>query len=284
MAGPVPDDFLCSAHDLVTLPEVAQRMSSLANEGDTDARTIGHLASFDPALTARLLTAANEARWGQSGLVDSVAAAVAVLGGHRTCELATDLPTACTFPGIPAESSTMEEYWIASLRVAIAAREIALLSGKGRPSVVFVAGLLHDIGQLALLMQSPPAYRQALEAWKQGPAGQPLDQCERRWMSFDHAQVGAKLLSAWGLPASLQACVAFHHQPERTGGFGTEVAIVHAANGLAFLAGDGRADFRHGPPVAHAAWVRLGLDPAQGLAILPALQRQVDEVRELFAR
>jgi HD-like signal output (HDOD) protein len=283
MAGPVPDDFLCSADDLVTTPEVAQRVAGLADADDTDAEAFGRVASFDPALTARLLTAANDAHWGQSGLVDSIPAAVTILGSRRTRELSTGLPSTRTFPGIPAEIATMEGYWSTTLLVAIAAREIALLSGKGRPSVAFVAGLLHDIGQLAMLLQAPAAYREALETWKQAPAGRPLDQCERQRMSFDHAQVGAKLLSAWGLPASLQACVAFHHQPERASSFRTEVAIVHVANSLASLAVHGRTDFQDGPPVAHSAWIRIGLDPAQGLAILPVMRRQLDEARGLFA-
>lgn len=283
MAGPVPDEFICCASTLVTLPEVARRVCSLAHGQGADAEAIGRLAGFDPALTARLLTAANEAHWGQPGLVDGVAAAVAILGNRRACELSADLPSACTFPGIPAEFITMDAFWSDSLRVAIAAREIARLSGKGRPGVVFVAGLLHDVGRLAMLLHAPAACRRALEAWQQAPAGRSLDACERELLSFDHAQVGARLLAAWGLPASLQACAAFHHQPERARHFRTEVAIVHVANGLAVLAADGRTDFQDGPPVAHAAWVRIGLDPAQGLAVLPAVRDQVEAARRLYA-
>jgi HD-like signal output (HDOD) protein len=187
-----------------------------------------------------------------------------------------------TFPGIPVSIATMDGCWGASIRVAVAAREIAQQCGNGRAEVVFVAGLLHDVGRLVMLLQSPQSFLLGRETPRRAAAGRPTDARVRERWPPDHARVGAALLSAWRLPACLQTCVAHRHQPERAAGFRTEAAIVHVAHGLAVLAAADSEDFRDAPPIAPAAWSRVGIRPERGLAILPAVRKQADEARRLF--
>lgn len=283
MAGPIPAELLCSASELVTLPEVAHCLAGLDAANGETPDVVSRLAAWDPALTARMLTAANDTRWGQSGLVNCVSRAAAVLGDRRVREVPAGLRCARTFPGIPAELASMDTYWSSSIHVAVAAREIARLGEKGRPDVVFVAGILHDIGQLVLLMRAPAGFRLALEQSSPPQSGRQLDHCEREQMSFDHARVGAALMAAWRMPGCLKACVAYHHQPSRTRTFRAEVAIVHIANTLAVLAMRESEDFRDAPRVASEAWQRAGLQPRQGLTVIAAVRRQALEARRLFA-
>jgi HD-like signal output (HDOD) protein len=282
MAGPVPADLLCSASDLATLPEVARRLAGLAEDTRADIEAICRVAMWDPSACARLLSSANDRRWGQSGLVDCVSRAAAILGegGVRAC--LTGLPHARDFPGIPATLAKMDSFWSGSAHVAVAAREIADLGGKGRPNVVFAAGLLLDIGRLAMFRRAPPGLRQALECASESPSGGDLERCEREQLGYDHTRVGAALLSAWRLPGCLKSCAAYHHHPERTRHFRAEVAIAHVACSLAVLASQESEDLRDAPPVADAAWVRAGLEPEQGIALLPAVRRQAAEARRLF--
>lgn len=283
MAGPIPADLLCSASDLVTLPDVARRLASPGTTDSATAETICRLAAWDPALTARMLAAANDKCWGQSGLVDCISRAAAILGDQGVCEIPAGLRSVRTFPGISAQLASMETFWLASVHAAVAAREIARLGEKGRPDVVFVAGLLHNIGQLVLLMRAPPGFRLALEQSSQPRSGWPLDHFEREHLSFDHARVGAALMAAWRMPGCLKACVAYHHQPSRTRNFRTEVAIVHIANRLAVLAMRESEDLRDAPRVTGEAWHRAGLQPRQGLAVIAAVRQQALEARRLFA-
>lgn len=284
MAGPIPANLLCSADALVTVPDVAAHMSRLADDTGADGDAIGEIARWDPALTARLLAEANDTRWGQSGLVESTTRAVAVLDNPMFRKLAEDLPTADRFDGIPPDLATMETFWTTSVHVAVAAREIATRGGKGRPEVVFSAGLLHDIGQLVMLQRLPGDFRVALEqSNRRLPGGPNLDHCEREQLSFDHARVGAALMAAWRLPGCLRACAAWHHQPERAKTFRAEVAIVHVANSLAVLAVRGSENFRDAPVVSGLAWTRCGLTPDEGLAAVAGVHRQAQDARRLFA-
>lgn len=284
MAGPIPANLLCSADDLVTLPDVARRLAQLAADPVADGESIGRLASWDPALTARLLSQANDARWGQTGLVASASRALAVLDNPALRKLPSGLRTAQTFDGVPRQLASMESFWQTSVHVAVAAREIAMRGGKGRPDIAFNAGLLHDIGQLVLLERRPGEFRTAIEQSNRvHPSAPDLDHCEREQFSFDHARVGGALLAAWRLPNALKTCVAFHHQPERARHFRSEVAIVNAANSLAALALRGSEDFRDAPAVARGTWDRCGLTPDEGLAAIAGVHRQAQEARRLFA-
>ena len=74
----------------------------------------------------------------------------------------------------------------------------------------FLAGLLQDIGMLALSQSLGPQYARILEAAKRDHSK--LISLEYESFGGDHAQVGAWLLGRWRLPAVLAAAVAGSHQ------------------------------------------------------------------------
>ena len=95
----------------------------------------------------------------------------------------------------------------------------------------FTAGLLHDIGKLALADNPSLKY---LELMARAQAeNQRLIEVERETFQATHADVGAYLLDLWGLPAPLIEAVAFHHEPSRVeeAEFNSLTA-VHVANAL----------------------------------------------------
>jgi len=282
MAVPIPAELLCGADRLVTLPENARRFAHAAEDRNADLDGIGRLAAWDPALTVRLLAEANSSRWGQAGLVSCTGRAVVVLGERRVRELSAGLEPARGFAGIPAELATMDLFWSSAVHVAIAAQAVSTLGGRGRPNVVFVAGLLHDIGQLVMLMQAPSGFRAALEQARAAPDARPFDFYEREQMSFDHGQVGAALAADWRLPGCLKACIAHHHRPERARHFREEVAIVHVADSLATLAMAESDDPRDAPAVSVESWSRTGLDPERARGAIEDIRRRALAVRREF--
>jgi len=279
---PIPADLLCDADRLVTRPENAQRFARIADDRQMDVDGIGRLAAWDPAMTVRLLSEANSARWGQAGLVDCTGRAVVVLGDRRVRKLSAGLEPMRSFAGIPAELATMDTFWLSAVYVAIAAQAISKLGGRGRPNVVFAAGLLHDIGQLVMLMRATSGLRAALEQSQAASDARHLDAHEREHMPFDHAQVGAALAAAWRLPGCLKACIAHHHRPERARHFRAEVAIVHVADSLAMLAMGESENLNDAPAVSADAWVRTGLDPGGVPGVIEGIRRRALEVRAAF--
>ena len=93
----------------------------------------------------------------------------------------------------------------------------------------FTAGLLHDVGKLALAMNFPEEYQFALAIASEREV--PIWVAEKEVLGATHAEAGAYLLSLWGLPSGMISAVAAHHEPAADLGtrFSASTA-VHLAN------------------------------------------------------
>jgi hypothetical protein len=98
-------------------------------------------------------------------------------------------------------------------------------------SQAYQAGLLHDIGKLALAQNFEVAYQGAVKGAEQ--QGRPLFQVEKELLGATHAEAGAYLLAVWGLPLPILEAVAFHHDSSGVfaNGF-SPAAAVHLAEHL----------------------------------------------------
>jgi HD-like signal output (HDOD) protein len=93
----------------------------------------------------------------------------------------------------------------------------------------FLAGLLHDVGQLILASGLPEEYAEVIA--KARDQNLPVWQVEQEFFGASHADVGAYLLALWGLPNPIIEAIALHHQPARCAATGFSPAIaVHAAD------------------------------------------------------
>jgi putative nucleotidyltransferase with HDIG domain len=271
-----PQELVEHIKDLVTLPEVALRIARMVEDPKSSSADIGREISNDAALTARLLRIANGPAFGQNGKIANISRAITVLGVRQVRDLTVGLTAVRTFDGIGNELVTMESFWRHSVLCAVAAGHIAAHRGGGRGDSPFVAGLLHDVGQLVLFNKVPDLARQALLMSVDAIDDLGLYQCERKVMGFDHAAVGVALARNWGLPRSLQECIEFHHDPDSAKEFPLEVATVHVANSVAVLAEIGSSDPSDAPPISPAALRAVKLDAA-------ALAKTVQQTQESAA-
>jgi HD-like signal output (HDOD) protein len=112
----------------------------------------------------------------------------------------------------------LEKLWHHSFQVATGVRKLAVLEGKTQlADQAFSVGLLHDLGLVVLATEPTGSYRAVLE--KAESSHIPLSVLEHQAFGVDHAQVGAHLLSLWGLPPAFCTPVREHHAPpvEQTG-------------------------------------------------------------------
>jgi HD-like signal output (HDOD) protein len=91
------------------------------------------------------------------------------------------------------------------------------------------AGILHEIGKLVLLAEMPRQYAELLATL--GDAS--LTEAERARFGCTHAELGAYLMSIWGLPHPLIHAVAFHDHPsDSIEDCFSSLTVVHAADAL----------------------------------------------------
>jgi putative nucleotidyltransferase with HDIG domain len=268
-----PEGLIAGLNDLATLPDVAMRIARIIDDPSASASDIGREISNDAALTARLLRIANTAAYGQHRKIATIGRAITVLGVRQVRDLTVGLTAVRAFDGISNNLVTMEVFWRHSVLCAVAAGQLAARRAAPRTESPFVAGLLHDIGQLVLFSRAPDAERESLLMMVDAADDLGLYVCERSVLGFDHGTVGAKLARSWGLPDSLSECIEFHHEPHLAREFPADVATVHIANSVAVLAEIGSADLADAPPLSAAALESARLDVAN----LPEIVRQTRE-------
>jgi putative nucleotidyltransferase with HDIG domain len=278
-----PQGLVAEIKDLVTLPEVAMRIARMVNDPNSSAADIGREISNDPALTARLLRIANSPAFGQDGKIATISRAITLLGVRQVRDLTVGLTAIRTFDGIGNELVTMASFWRHSILCAVAAGHVAERAGARGGDSPFVAGLLHDIGQLVLFSRVPELARRALLMSVDAVDDLGLYLCERSVLGFDHGAVGAALAQNWGLPLSLRECIEFHHEPERARAHPIEVATVHIANSIAVLAEIDSRYLGDAAAISAAALRAVKLDSAGVMEIVAQTQATAAEVLPLLA-
>jgi HD-like signal output (HDOD) protein len=273
-----PQSLVAHIDKLATLPEVALRIARMVDDPNSSASDIGREIANDAALTGRLLRIANSPAYGQNGKIATISRAITVLGVRQVRDLTVGLTAVRTFDGISNDLITMESFWRHSVLCAVAAGQISSRRNGGRGESPFVAGLLHDIGQLVLFSRAPQQARTALLMSVDSVDDLALYACEREVLGFDHGAIGVALAQNWGLPLSLQECIEFHHEPARARTHPVDVATIHIANSVAVLAEIGSSDPLDGPPLSPEALRAAKCDPQHLSQIVAETQAAAAEI------
>src|SRR5690606_31771663 len=181
----------------------------------------------------------------------------------------------------PDRAIARVELWKHALAVAAVARRLAVQQAElgVRPERAYVAGLLHDIGKIALDAVFPKAYARAVRQAEREQAD--LADSERAVLGVDHTVAGRRLAQRWELPEFLQQTIWLHHLaiealPEGVVDAGV-VALVQLADTLAREQRVGQS----GNPVlyrsAEALGQQLGIAPQRLKACAAALAGDVAE-------
>lgn len=203
MTGTPPSPLftrLKSAKRLPSPPGAAMRVLELCRSDDPDLKVLSDVITADPALSARILKFANSPAAGLPRKVVSIREAILFMG-VRTVKLA-----ALGFSLVSPESETtcrgfdMGQYWSEACATAVLCRVIAREHIRADPEEAFTAGLLSGIGRLALAQGLPDEYARVLDTL--GPDLRLVD-AEAKALGISHAELGAQLLTEWGLPEVL---------------------------------------------------------------------------------
>jgi len=259
-------------------PEALARIFDLAADPESRLPQLAEAVESDPVLAARLLRLANSAYFGYPREIASVEHALVVLGIRTVRNLVTAVALAPVFAG-GAEGLDRPQLWLHSCAVGEAARLLAEQRGEDA-AVPYLAGLIHDLGQVALAEAVPDAYAEVV-AHEAAQACGALE-AERKVLGVDHAWAGGVLLARWQLPERLVDAVRLHH--ETTGAPGALADTVHLADVLAGQEGfpaPGRRAAAPALPVPVLA--RLGLSEADAEALREAFRERHDAVEALYA-
>lgn len=227
-------EFIQGASKLPVLPQVTIRLLKALDSPDSSAKDIAGIFEAEPALTARLLKLANSSFYGLSGNISKVHRAVAVLGAKtiRSLALTVWTQTLRSHGRTPEERALLSPLLAHGLASGIVARLLAERMNPALGEDAFMAGLLHDIGRVALVAQLGTRYQTLIldPALREGVA---LHEKEAAVLGFDHRSLGAALMQSWALPGFLSTVAEMHHDILASPGDSFLVAAVALADDFA---------------------------------------------------
>ncbi len=193
---------------LPTLPEVAVRVIELAKSEEPDLREIAATVKADPAISASLLKTTNSALMGLRQRASSVESAVPILGASMVRSLVLGFTLAEKWRGSSETEKCMRNIWRRSLIQASAAELFASRDDTRDEANWFLAGLLQDIGQLAMLHCCGGDY------WNEvfeSDSDLTDVEIESASFGFNHVDVSVELCRRWGIDEEIVSAIAGHH-------------------------------------------------------------------------
>lgn len=225
---------IASITNLPTLPQVASRLMTVINDPGTSSQDVSFIVGQDMSLAAKVLRLANSAFYGMPRTITNLNNAVVILGFRV---LNTMVLSLTVFDLFPQDRTRVlfdrEAFWRHGLGCGIIAK---LLAQKMRkfvlfdPEEAFCAGLLHDIGKVAMEQYLHDDFRRAL-AWARDKKISSFA-AEQQVLGYTHTEVASWLTSSWDLPAELHAPLLYHHEPALAGPCADVAALCHWADVL----------------------------------------------------
>ncbi len=232
-------DALEDGVELPSIPRAVLRLLAAIADPNHSRRQVSEIVRSEPGLVADALRMANSGMVRQrSAPVETADEALSILGeawllravtarGMRTISLER----------LDGYGMDVDALWDHSIRVGLLAEALAVRAKVSAP-MAYTAGLWVDVGKLVAsgaLMSLGRRLNDTLES-RQDLS---FDAIERLLLGIDHAELGARVAEAWGLPSSLVDAIRFHHRPDDARSNSALVQVIHAADTLAYLTGRG---------------------------------------------
>jgi len=259
-------DSLTSLNSLPPMPETARQLLNLRNNPDADVGKLEAIIEQDPAIAAQIIRYANAPFFGNQGQIKTIRQALmTALGFEGALNMALGISVLGNLQGSGKSGIDMYAFWRHAVYAAALSQAIARQIGlKGvTPGTAWLAGLLQNIGYLALSRDFQPELEKVKIKRKQHP-DLIATEVEERVLGISHAEVGLHVLRAWHLPEEIVIAVFEHHNVSYVGLHAAYANIVLIANRM--LANQGIGD------------ETLGLVPPGILQMLSLSEEQLEKI------
>lgn len=203
------DKLFSQVYNIPSIPKVVQELINNFNSSDTSTRDIAKKLQMDQTLSVKVLRLANSARYGSGRTINSIDAAVTILGFNalKTLVIASGITSACkSIPGL-----NQKQFWRTSFTVANLAKMLAKLARQDG-EVAFTCGLLHNVGD-TLLFLAHKEQMANIDVLTSGGGDKATLQQNQFGCNF--MEVGAELARRWNFPAEISTAIAHQQNPEK---------------------------------------------------------------------
>ena len=226
---PQPVEITRAINDLQPIPQIALKILRIIHSEEYEIHNVSEEIRKDQVISAKTLQLCNSVIYARPKKIETLEHAIVMLGQHLLLKLVISASLNTFFNQIGTGYSLCKGgLYHHAVGTAVIAEKLAIFTGKAEPSLAYTAGLLHDIGKVALdqFIHSgfPLFYRQCHQAEKN------FSEVEKQLLGTDHTEVGAELALNWSFPESLVEIIRHHHQPENASQRDALVHIVYLAD------------------------------------------------------
>lgn len=213
------------------MPQTLLKLIQLCQTDDAGMAELAELIGSDVGLMSKVLSIANSAAYHRGGPKVGLMQALSTLGADMIKTLVISESVFQTFSAFPHSGSTdLRNFWHHALTTAVMSRALAKKMAYPFAEEAYLAGLLHDVGRLALLAAAPNEYGLNFRARDDLT----LCEVEQETLQISHTEAGAWLAERWNLGPMIADGILYHHEnPSRLTSAHPMVRMVHLAHWLA---------------------------------------------------
>lgn len=275
---------------LPAMPEMAHRLLVLRNDPTANARDLADIVEHDPSLAAQIIRYARSPFFGYRGRIDSLHEAISrVLGFEMVMNMTVGIAAGRGFR-VPYDGPLgLHAFWRHSIYSAAMMQLLASVLPKKirpKPGVAYLAGLLHNFGQL-LVGHLFPAHFFVLNKFADANPEIPINVLERRILGngnrnngreTSHTYLGGALLETWNLPQEIVAAAYHHHDESYRGEDGVLANLAFITDQL--LKRHGMGDAPSGE-LSRSVLTALGLAEEMAESLLDRLINGNDQLEHM---
>ncbi len=264
------------------LPDVASRVLAIVRNPEYSLDALVAVVRTDPALTTRILKLCNSSLFGLAQQITSVSDAVAYLGSRNLVKLVLVSCTASYFKNLPQNAyADPNLLWHQTLACSTACQTLAERCGHGQPATAFTAGILHNVGRIAMVQVVDPETLATAARQLMDPKANPLE-VERKVIGLDHAAASGIVTESWNLPMELRRAARNHHDLSHVATDDDLTALLHVADELVMSMGIGDPQPERSHEPNGAAMQRLGLTGSDFAAVKTMVEQELARMGKLL--
>ena len=195
---------------LSILPSVAAQFFPRLLQPQFSPSAIADIIELDPALTTKMLSLIHQQALSFSVQKFSLRRALDKLPAYLIRDAVLAVKVFQAFDHNDNRVLLRKRLTEHSLAVACCAKDIAeIISPRMNPQLVYCAGLLHDVGKLALGEAMPKSFVRIVDEAKSATACSCI--IEQKHLGLDHTILGKRLAQKWHLPNQITLAIWLHH-------------------------------------------------------------------------
>lgn len=197
--------------DLPTIPLVATKILQLLDDPDVSTEEIADLMLTDQVMTARVMKLLNSPVYKPTQEITSLKRALVYLGLRHVRELALTTSVINAFDGTSG-ALELNSFWEHSFGVGMVSKIIAQMVGYQDLEKAYIAGIIHDLGEVFLSNFMRDPFMEVLEYIKAHPVK--LVDAEEKLLGTTHCEIGLCMARKWNFPEAYCDVIAYHHSPQ----------------------------------------------------------------------